>query len=185
MVRAAICEAARQLILEHGFEGTTVDAIARAAGMSRRTFFRYFNAKEDVVLWELDQFGLAAARLVADQPESLDPLSALAESLITAAEFFNDQPEETLQLLRMADATPSLRTPNLAQQERWTADFAAALRARYTFPVDSSRPEIIAAVALSTMAIAVRRWLQDPRSSMSDTARAHFKDLRAILGPSG
>jgi AcrR family transcriptional regulator len=48
---------AQDLFLEHGYENTTVDQIAAAAGMSRRTFFRYFASKDDLVIGKYDLFG--------------------------------------------------------------------------------------------------------------------------------
>lgn len=49
-VRAELAEAAQELFLEHGYESTTVEQIASAAGLSRRSFFRYFDSKEALVL---------------------------------------------------------------------------------------------------------------------------------------
>ncbi|NED89115.1 TetR family transcriptional regulator, partial [Streptomyces sp. SID11233] len=49
--REAVHKAALSLAVEHGFEHVTVEAIADAAGISRRTFSNYFTAKEDAVLW--------------------------------------------------------------------------------------------------------------------------------------
>ena len=63
---SAIHEAAAALAVQHGVEGTTVEAVAAAAGVSPRTFFNYFPAKEDAVL------GMRAPSL---DPELLDGFS--------------------------------------------------------------------------------------------------------------
>jgi AcrR family transcriptional regulator len=63
---SAIHEAAAALAVRHGVEGTTVEAVAAAAGVSPRTFFNYFPAKEDAVL------GMRAPSL---DPELLDGFS--------------------------------------------------------------------------------------------------------------
>src|SRR5260370_11787263 len=52
--REALQAAAWRSIESHGFAATTVEAVAEAAGVSGRTFFRYFASKEDVVLGDLD-----------------------------------------------------------------------------------------------------------------------------------
>jgi AcrR family transcriptional regulator len=63
---SAIHEAAAALAVRHGVEGTTVEAVAAAAGVSPRTFFNYFPAKEDAIL------GMRAPSL---DPELLDGFS--------------------------------------------------------------------------------------------------------------
>lgn len=61
---AELSHVALRLFHEHGFEATTIDAIAAAAGISRRTFFRYFESKNDVAWGEFDQhFDTLARRL--------------------------------------------------------------------------------------------------------------------------
>jgi AcrR family transcriptional regulator len=68
-VRSALALAAMNLFVEQGFEKTTVDEIAEAAGVGRRTFFRYFRSKEDVVF---PGHGERLAEVV-DRLEAADP----------------------------------------------------------------------------------------------------------------
>jgi len=59
---------AQDLFLEHGYDGTTVDQIAAAAGMSKRTFFRYFASKDDLVIGKYDLFGDRVAEALDARP---------------------------------------------------------------------------------------------------------------------
>lgn len=78
--RAAIVDAALSLLAEKGFTETTVDAIAERAEVARRTFFRYFPAKEDVLFHDVDeQIALVIEALVA-RPEEEPPYEALVPS---------------------------------------------------------------------------------------------------------
>ncbi len=69
-IRGELSEVALALLTDRKFESLTIDEIAAAAGVSRRTFFRYFTSKEDVVFAFLDQW---AVRLAA-------PLAAAART---------------------------------------------------------------------------------------------------------
>jgi len=73
--RTAIQKEALRLFKEQGYEATTIEQIAAAAEVSPSTFFRYFPAKEDIVLYDvLDPFLLKAYRT---QPANLSPIQAL------------------------------------------------------------------------------------------------------------
>jgi AcrR family transcriptional regulator len=180
-VREAIGDHAARLILERSFEHTTIEDIARAAGISRRTFFRYFSSKDAVVLWKFDQFGERAAALIATRPSAEPPLRALEQALVQASEFYNRKPAETLAILRLTDSTHALKVELLGQQERWKELFAEALRKRQGLRSGSLRPELIASAGLGTLSIAVRRWLAAPEHPLTKLVHAAFRELRAAF----
>jgi AcrR family transcriptional regulator len=180
-VREAICTCATDLFVEHGFQETTIEQIARAAGIGRRTFFRYFKSKEDVVLWKFDQFARLSLELLAQRPAREQQLSALESALTEASEFYNRQPEQTLAILRLTEGTPSLFAQQLLQQQNWKEWFTAALRTRSRAASSSYTPELAASVAIESMAIAVRRWLHDGRGELTSHIAASFAALRRVL----
>lgn len=180
-VREAIGAAASRLFLDQGFQAATIDDIAKAAGIGRRTFFRYFETKEDVVLWKFDQFARHVVTLIAARPAREQALVALQRALTEASEFYNQEPAQTLALLKLTEATPSLYAQQLMQQDRWKAWFAEALRKRTRASARSVVPELVAAVGLEATAIAVRRWVHVPGSNLSDLIAASFAGLRKIL----
>jgi AcrR family transcriptional regulator len=69
-VQAELTTLAQDLFLAHGYEQTTVDEIAAAAGMSKRTFFRYFASKDDLVIGKYDLLGDRMAEALAARPET-------------------------------------------------------------------------------------------------------------------
>jgi AcrR family transcriptional regulator len=75
--RARIREAANELFLRHGVEGTTVEAIAAAAGVSKPTFYLYFQRKEDLLL----EYGLQRLRRARDLLPDLIALPTFREAL--------------------------------------------------------------------------------------------------------
>jgi AcrR family transcriptional regulator len=168
-VRAAIGDQASRLFLEQGFQATTIEDIARAAGIGRRTFFRYFKTKEDVVLWKFDQFARCAVELIANRPARESALSALQGALSEASEFYNQEPAQTLAILKLTVATPSLYAQQLLQQDRWKCWFAEALRRRTRAAAHSLVPEVAAAIGLEAMTLAVRRWIMAPVEARGST----------------
>lgn len=180
-VREAIGAAASRLFLDQGFQSATIDDIAKAAGIGRRTFFRYFETKEDVVLWKFDQFARHVVTLIAARPAREHALVALQRALTEASEFYNQEPAQTLLLLKLTEATPSLYAQQLMQQDRWKSWFAEALRKRTRASARSVGPELVAAVGLEATAIAVRRWVNVPGSNLSDLIAASFAGLRKVL----
>src|SRR6476619_5394403 len=76
-VRDEVMKQAWLLFADHGFEATTVDQVAAAAGMSRRTFFRYFAGKDELVLDRLLESGEGIATALAERPAAEDAWTAL------------------------------------------------------------------------------------------------------------
>ena len=81
LVRQEIARAAWLLFAEQGYEDTTVAAIARAAGVSRRSFFRYFSSKEDVVVGTTDALAEDVLAAFARRPQHEPPLVAIERAL--------------------------------------------------------------------------------------------------------
>jgi AcrR family transcriptional regulator len=83
-VYAEITRTAMELFLRHGFEATTIDDIATAAGISRRSFFRYFGTKEDIVLGDLAARGELIRKELEGRPADEDAWTALLNALRAA-----------------------------------------------------------------------------------------------------
>jgi AcrR family transcriptional regulator len=180
-VRTTIGDHALRLFSERGYEATTVDDIAKAAGIGRRTFFRYFDSKDDVVLWRFDQFARHAVALLRARPSREPALSALERALTEASEFYNRDPEQTLGILKLTEETRSLLGQQLLQQDRWKSWFAEVLRERGRHAQGSLQPEITSAIALEAMALAVRNWVDAPEQGLSAQIARCYATLRKVV----
>ena len=106
--RARIRDAALRLFRDQGYESTTVEQIAAAAGVTHTTFFRYFPTKEDVVL--SDEYDPLISALVRDQPEHSRPAERLCAAFMTGlGELDPQRKNELLQQLRLMLGVPALR----------------------------------------------------------------------------
>lgn len=182
-VRLSIGEQATRLFLEKGYEATTVDDIAAVSGIGRRTFFRYFKTKEDVLLWGFDQFAHTVIERLALKPRREHPLSALRHALLDASIFFGQQPEQTIRVLLLTERTPALYNQQLAQQDRWKRWFADALRKRKKYADGSLVPELTANFALEAMKVATQRWIKEPKTSLLDHVVRAFAAMEKVLNP--
>src|SRR5437879_4586041 len=91
-LRHEIADTAFALFLARNFESVTFDDVARAAGISRRTLFRYFETKEDLVVWEFESFGEVLAKTVLMRPAQEPPFTAVRRGLVAAAQRLGGQP---------------------------------------------------------------------------------------------
>ena len=159
-VRAEIAETAFQLFTQRGFDQTTVDDIAAAAGLSRRSFFRYFASKEDAVLGVLNAVGDAIAAELATGPADEPPWTSLRRALDVLVTTYLGDPKVALARFRLIHHTPALRTTLLDKQDRWQRSLAQVLAARLgADPAHDLRPQLLAATALAALDVASRRWL--------------------------
>lgn len=86
--RQMIAEAAGELFLEQTYDGTTIDDIARRAGVSRATFFNYFAAKSDLLWLEVDESVAGFGAALAAAPDDAPPMDAVLEGVVALAEGF-------------------------------------------------------------------------------------------------
>lgn len=86
--RRMLAEAAGELFLEKTYDGTTVDDIARRAGVSRATFFNYFSSKSDLLWLEVDESLRGFDRLLAETDPSAPPMTAVLDAVTALADEF-------------------------------------------------------------------------------------------------
>lgn len=181
-VRARITEIALDLFAEHGFDQVTVDQIATAAGMSGRTFHRYFPAKEDVVVGEPEQWGEfvrdAFAARTADEP--------VWDSLLASFEAFIGFLAESGRVqrgkfaMRVLVSTASLRARNLEKHQLWGRMLVPLVAARLADDDDTAlRAEIIVQAALACLDVAFTTWANvDDDTTISELLERSFAMLR-------
>jgi AcrR family transcriptional regulator len=151
LVRGEIFNAAWRLFGAHGYEATTVADIAAAAGVSRRTFFRYFSSKEDVLVETTDDLAEAMLAAMAERPSTEPPLVAIERALVPVLEG-RLQTERTQTIIRLLRESRTLRRAMLERHALMEERLAVQLAAR--LGVDSatdSTPQLLAFVARAMM----------------------------------
>jgi AcrR family transcriptional regulator len=175
-----ITQAAMKLFLTDGFEATTLDAIAAAADISRRSFFHYFASKEDVVLaWQDGSTG-AMITAIAARPAEEPMLTAAENAILAMARQF--KPEEVVAMARLKRETPVLRAREQAKYETMERAMSAALAARSSDPAEQLRARLVAMITTGAIRLASENWAAQGGSEKPEAlVRRTFNDIRAIL----
>src|SRR6202035_5981137 len=92
--RGRLAKAAMELYAEHGFDQTTVAEIAARAGLTERTFFRYFEDKREVLFWGQSALVELFVRAVAEAPDSAAPIAAVGAALGAVCGLFEGRREQ-------------------------------------------------------------------------------------------
>ena len=178
--RERLKRAAMALFLERGFEAATIDDIAAAADVSRRSFFHYFASKEDVVAaWQED----AAAALVAGilaRPADESMLTA-AENAIAAAVKRID-PTEAAAMSRLKRDNPALHARDQLKYEKLERALADGLAQRAGRKSDRLKARLVAMIATGAMRVGGESWIGGgAREKPEAFVKRTFDAIRAIL----
>ena len=157
-----IATVAMDLFLDKGFDATTIDDIAAAAGISRRSFFRYFGTKEDLVIGHLVADGAGLRAALEQRPDSEDAWTALLRAFLAL-----DDPsmprERMLKVSSMVYGTPSLRARSAEKHLGWYEELVPEVRRRLTAggdagPYPELRARSIVAAAIACLDAAGEEW---------------------------
>jgi AcrR family transcriptional regulator len=155
--REQITEAALRLFAERGFDGATIDEIAAAADVSRRTFFRYFARKEDVIIDWKRRMADELREALAARPASEAPLEATHRALATVAAAYGAQPDLTLGLMRLFESGPALHAG--ADYQAWDEVLTEGIAERLGVdPLRDPVPRLVATVGFAVLTATVHNW---------------------------
>ena len=175
----AIVAAALELFAERGFERTTIDQIAAAADISRRTFFRYFADKEELFFAE-DERLLEVVEATLDAAPAGEPMLELARRATRAlAARSTADPERRLARERLIAATPALQARRLAKNLRWEQAIAARLVERGAREQEAL---LVPKLAMACFQTAFERWVRDPGRDLPGLVDESFAALGGIAG---
>ena len=185
LVRDELTEAALGLLAWRGFEATTIDQIVAAAGVSRRTFFRYFQSKEDVIVQFLGEVGAELRAALAGRPASEPPAVALRQAVSVFVEACADDPEKSLRLVQLMLGTPAVLARYLRMQAQWRDELARELARRAGLdPTRDLHPALAAAVALAAFDTALHQWAgQDGAPDLAALTDRAFAAVAPALDP--
>lgn len=159
--RDVLEEAAFELFLENGYAGTTIDQIATRAGVSRATFFNYFDAKSDVFWVQIDESLAKLPGYLAQTESRMPTLRAIGEALAdVAADFGPDNVPWILTQHELVGSLDEIRSSAITRLTRHSAvlrDFAAA---RMRMSPAELLPRVIANTVIGAATAAAQTWAE-------------------------
>jgi AcrR family transcriptional regulator len=154
--RRRLMREGQRLFAAQGFDRTSVDEIADAAGVSRRTFFHYFGSKEDVVLSRHDDFERALMEAIRTAPREAPLLQVAEQAVIATLAMFDHDEFELLE--RLKRDTPALRARDHGKYERLERAIAGALAERSGASPDDLRTRLDAMLVTGILRVAGSEW---------------------------
>ena len=177
---ADIEQAAFRLFAERGFEGTTMDAIAEAVGVGRRTLFRYYASKNDIPWGQFDLTLSGFRQILEGMPPGLDLREAVHRGVVAFNDFPADAQPPHRERMRLILKTPALQAHSVLRYEEWRAVIAQYVAARLGLAADDLVPAAVAQVSLAMALTAYEQWLDDeaspPLPELLDGAMAALRD---------
>ncbi len=169
--------AALRLLAQKGFDAVTIDEIVAAAGVSKRTFFRYFASKEDVVIQFLAEMGTVMRAELAGRPAQEPPSVALRHTIWVSIDACAGHADQALRVVQLILGTPSLLARFLERQAQWRDELATEVADRLGLaPETDLYPQLAAGMALAAFGTVLQRWsdsdgAEDP-ATLTDRAFA-------------
>jgi mycofactocin system transcriptional regulator len=149
---------ALRLYAEHGFDNTTVDMIAAEAGTSRRTFFRYFDSKANVLWREFDVEVSRIREQLASMPEDLPVMEAVRRAVIEVNHYRADDVAELRSRMSLIGSVPELAASAAVHYDAWERAVGDYVAARRGLPEDSRYPLAVGRATLAACRAAYDRW---------------------------
>jgi AcrR family transcriptional regulator len=187
-MREALVAAAFQLFLERGYEQTTVDDIVTLAGVGRRSFFRYFPSKEDVVFPDHERCLADMTAFLGASGEEPEPVQRVCDAARLVLRMYAENPTFSVQRYRLTKQVPGLRAYELSVVWRYERALAEYLRRQFAGRRDGTlQADVIAAAVVAAHNNALRSWLrsdgQGDASAAVDHALGYVQTVFGVTPP--
>jgi AcrR family transcriptional regulator len=180
LVRDAIWDAAIDLFIAKGFDAVTVDEIAQAAGVSRRSFFRYFSSKSDLMAQGVLLYGAMLRAAIEACPRSSSLREVVERATLEVAQQTAAQPR-TRPIFRIAEASAAAREALISALPAIEDHVAAAFEARLRKgSKDPFKPRLLSALTLAILNVAVGSWCRNDREDISIIIKRAFSALEEL-----
>ncbi|WP_431783557.1 TetR family transcriptional regulator [Streptomyces chumphonensis] len=165
-LRRELAAAAMELFATKGYQETTVDEIAAAAGVARRTFFRHFRSKEEAIFPDHDETLERARAVLEAAPPHENPLDTVCRGIKEVMRMYAASPAGSVERYKLTREVPALREREIASVARYERLFTRYLLGHFDEAAhrDGDDDPLLAEVAASAVVTAhnhvLRRWLR-------------------------
>lgn len=177
---AAIESAAFALFAAKGFDHTTVDEIADAAGIGRRTLFRYFSSKYDIPWGQFDASLLSFRDTLDAMPPDLPLWEAVHRGVVSFNTLDPAHVDQHRQRMRLILGTPGLQAHSFLMYQRWRQVIMDFVARRCGLEPDDPLPVAVGHVSLAMALAAYDRWLSSSELGLEAVLDDTLSTLRAF-----
>ena len=158
-LRRELSEQGLKLFTQKGFEETTIDEIVDPLAVSKRTFFRYFATKEDLVFAWYEELTGELVRAMEARPKAEAPFESVCETLLSLLHYYDENPKWALTMTRLAKATPALVGKSFEKRSIWERELAKVLGKRLpNTPTRELTARVTVAAALAAFTCGIDEW---------------------------
>jgi mycofactocin system transcriptional regulator len=175
---AEIERVALGLFAARGFEVTTVDEIAAAAGVGRRTLFRYFDSKNDIAWGDFD-WVMRRLREALEEGAGLPLMEALRHGVVESNRYPPDQQPGLRTRMTMITGSAALQAHSALRYAEWRGVVAEWAAGRLGEAPDDLRPRVIGYAALGSAMASFERWVANEGEDLLELLDAAFVALAA------
>ncbi|EHP1890594.1 mycofactocin system transcriptional regulator, partial [Salmonella enterica subsp. enterica serovar Kentucky] len=165
--RDEITAVAMTLFAQHGFDEVSVDDIAAAAGIARRTVFRYYSSKNAIVWGDFDSHLGVMRALLDETADTVDTSTALRQAVLTFNDFPVDETPRHRMRMRMILEVPALQAYSMLMYTGWRDVIAQFVARRSGTDPGSLLPQTVAWTLLGVALAAYEQWLADESSKLT------------------
>jgi AcrR family transcriptional regulator len=181
-VRNSIFDAAIELFAVKGFDETTVEEVAQAAGVSRASFFRYFSSKDDLLAQNVLKYGDALTTAIKSSQASLPPFEMMKETVLFVARHTVTHPR-LRQVIDISMRSPSAMQAHNSRMLEVERSVAVAFAERIgSSSMDELEPRLLATLTLSAMNVAILSWYRGDSQDLAAAVEQVFSSLARIVG---
>jgi AcrR family transcriptional regulator len=180
-VRDAIWDAATDLFADKGFDETTVDDIAQAAGVSRRSFFRYFASKNDLMAHGMVNYGAELTAAIDACPQTSSLHEVFRQTVLHVARESAQHPR-TRKIMAILAKYPAARAAELSRLAEVQALVAKAFARRCSrYGEDDLTASILAGLTLQVAGVTLRWWFEHGQPDISAAVDQAFATLGRVI----
>ncbi|NLD77504.1 MAG: TetR family transcriptional regulator [Acidimicrobiales bacterium] len=178
--RAAVEKVALELFAERGFDDTPVEEIAAAAGISRRTFFRYFPTKADVLFGEFDVLMDGLDAWFDEAPDDQPMFAVIAEATMRFNRIHTDGLVAHRERMKLILQTPALRANGVLRQEEWVGVIARYAARRLGVAEGSLEAQLAAQLSIGAANAAYDQWLRGEERDLAELVDRSFAMIETL-----
>jgi mycofactocin system transcriptional regulator len=182
--RRALELIALRLFTEQGFDATTIEQIAAQAGVSKRTFFRYFGSKTSVLWSEFDAEVGSIRAALARVPDQVPMMDAIRQAVVAANHYRAQDVPELRMRMNLISSVPALAASAAVHYDAWERAISDFAGDRVGQPADSLYPLAVGRATLAVCRAAYDRWSARADADLTVYLDAALADLAAGFDPS-